>query len=333
MIKVAKPGKKFAAVGMFTKIIETIRTFFAGALENYDYGNIYILNEYAGVKRGWKILGRLQHGWSPNDYVSSTYYLNNYSDTYAWASRSEVWASSKGWKNFISIGAPWLYFLEIMSGQGWESSNLRSIDKSISELWVYSYHSNFRGQWSKDVLESFLDSALASESPNKVVLLYYLDYLDFLELENSKYSGLKIVTLGERRKTASADVHIFRLFDLLSHTRKVFLETPSTIMLYALSLGCEVSWLRTEIYERELSVLVQAENFELVRLMESACVRPELNLDYTLKELGHERMKSKEELRILFHWQNNVTYYLHRILSPLKSLLLIFPRIMKKSFG
>jgi len=304
MNSISRPESNLGHHSKLGKFLELIRTTSIGATENQDYGNTAILAEYCGVPITSWFQGRLQHGWAPY-LASESYYLNNYSRTIVWTKKSSDVAKAHGWSNFYDIGAPWLYLQKLMERDGWETShNPNHSYTSFGELWVYGNHSDLGEGDIPFGLENFILLAKANPNP-KTILLQYRDY-DALKCHNpDSLCGINVVTLGQRTNSVSAQSHLFRLFDLLRAHKKIVIDWPSTLLLYAITMGCEIEFLKTENLQIAVKAARTVGDIELEAILLRSHHSCGTLQNYAMAKLGQESMKSPNDLRQLLGWKSN----------------------------
>ena len=290
--------------------------------ENIDYGNLFILNEFAEVPLGTKVIGRIQHGWAAG-HKSGTPYLNNFIDTFVWSKESEKWARSKKWDNFHAIGAPWLYLLELLKRDGWDTKKENFENRQIDELWVYGAHSMSTDQLLESDLFDFLNTAKNSSAKNRIVLLSYTDYDKLKKDDFDYFQDMKIVTLGHRRNLASSNSHLFRLFDLLSNVKVVHIDHPSTLLLYAISVGCAINWVKGKAFSTAVSEARAKGLKSLTSLYEVNFLESGKFMDFADQELGKTSLRSPAELRELFNWRLNKSSKIRNAKRKLTTFLLL----------
>lgn len=296
---------------ILVKILEILKSSVGYYSENQVYGNLHILNEYCGVPIGTRIIGRLEH--SP--YLShvnshkaisssnSSTYKNNLSDTYVWLKRDEDSAKHMGWNNFKAIGAPWLYLLALKKSHGFDYLIPHS-DRNIDELWIFANHSvdKFQGGITKE-LRAFLVAVRQSKADSKLVALFYTDYFSLSKQNREEFSDLKIVTLlGSRLKSSSANAHLYTLFHLLSNVKCLTLDFPSTMMLYAMTLNCDIKWFKNVSYEMVKKEAIEIGSYDLVEVLTAKELTKEFKSKFAEKELGRDSLKTPQELRTIFGW-------------------------------
>jgi hypothetical protein len=320
------------------KIVDLLEGIVKNTNENIDYGNLYILNEYAGVPFGTKIVGRIQHGWAVG-FKSGTAYANNFMDSFVWSENTEAWAMNKGWNNMKAIGAPWLYLLAILEKDGWLGKKLELIEsRSIDQLWVYGLHSMSIDDGIQRDLINFLDIARTTGKGNIAVLLSYTDFDGLSKATFDRFSDLQIFTLGHRRNLSSANSHLYRLFDLLRNTKEVHLDYPSTLLLYAITLNCEVRWIPNSSFTLAKQSAIAVEDSLLTELLGLEKINPSKYKQFAYEYLGKESFKSPKELRSMFGWSDaglGIFQKIHRKSSSLAALPYRFTKIfiMKSTDG
>jgi hypothetical protein len=315
--------------GRLIRAIDLFKSIASGAEENLDYGNLHVLNEYAGVPIGLPILGRIQHGWVVRN-KSETYYTNNFMSTFVWSTKSLTWARDLGWRNFEAIGAPWLYLLENLKSDGWvPDSSGAKLNATIDELWIPGLHQvSIESGFDSDVSE-FLSKANSSKAKIKLVLLSYIDFDRLPNNVRSLYPNLEIVTLGHRRGSSSSNSHLVRIFHLLMNSKKIVIDFPTSLALYAMSVGSQIEWLKNNSYEQGLTLCDKTQNLELKAILEGEIQDTDLLKRYSLKALGSENLKTPEEIRRIFRWDAYVPFKLVRLFHSIWIFLLLPKRTLQ----
>ncbi|TRZ87990.1 MAG: hypothetical protein D4R83_01155 [Streptomycetaceae bacterium] len=301
----------------FGAFLETSRK---GARENLDFGNLFIMNEYAQVPIGTKILGRLQHGSVPLS-VAKAGYNNNLHSTYVWNFEAEKFANTLGWQNFHTVGAPWIYLLELQKSMGLNQTLVDTCEnRPIDELWIYANHSNYIDDGFESGLDSFLSAASQSNASEKLILLFWYDYIKLSPDIRSRYPQLRIITLGDRAKCSTANAHLFQLHGILTRTKSVVIDFPGTPFFYALSVGCKVIWLKNSNFASGLVEANLIESGELVKAMTEEVVEPSQYRQLVCDNLGLDHIKSPAEIRRLFHWNLNGLILLEALMVTFTTL-------------
>lgn len=286
-----------------TRALETLVSYFGHSSENEIYGNRRILCEYAGVDSSTLVFGRIQHGWVSSNN-QRTLIKNDLVDTYVWSNNSATHCTRNGLKRVTSIGSTWLYFLEIAKRLGWTVNGNDDSERSIDELWIYGAHSTKLQTGEPDhQLKEFLEAANNSNAKLKRVLLFYIDYHAAEDFIKNNYPSLKVITaLGSRLHSASADSHLFNIFWILNDSKRVILDVPTTALLYAITMGCKVSWYKNDNYHEVLRDSQERQDLNLITLLTLEDSINQQVMEIVNRELGLESMKSPKEIRDLFRW-------------------------------
>lgn len=304
------------------KIWENLVAIWVGSPENQVYGNTKILNHFANVPNN-PIRGRLQHGWpahSPNDL----YYKNDFLPTLVWTSEAKEAAVRKGWSNYQAIGAPWLYLLQILEGDGWDVSPSSELVSKTESLWVYGRHALETSASNKERLLEFLSNANQNANPGDYCLLYFEDFDILSQIERSEFARLRIVTLGQRSSSFISDSHLVRIFHLLKSVGRIRIDHPSTIVLYALTLGVEVDWVKNSFWQDAVFKAQELGFHDLVKLMNSTSSDSLSHTALAFSKLGVESMKTREDLRTTLFGKTRWSRFLRTTFIPVGNVLM-FP--------
>lgn len=303
MASISRPESNLGHHSSLGKFSELLRTITIGATENQDYGNAAILAEYCGVSINCFFQGRLQHGWAPYS-ASESYYLNDYSRTFVWSKKSRDAANKLGWRNFYDIGAPWLYLQAILERDGWSAlSSQRHESSQLKELWVYGNHSDLGNGDIQPELRDFILRAKENLNP-KTVLLQYRDF-DTLRIHDPKILlGIDVLTLGQRTNSVSAQSHLFRLYDLLREHKKLVIDWPSTLLLYAITMGCEIEFIENENLTTAIQLANKVNDIELEAILSTSFHSSGSLETYGLAKLGNDSLRSQLELAKLIGWHS-----------------------------
>lgn len=301
MNSISRPESNLGHHSKLGKFLELLRTNRIGATENQDYGNAAILAEYCGVSIDCRFQGRLQHGWAPYS-PSESYYLNDYSRTFVWSKKSRNAANNLGWRNFYDIGAPWLYLQALLERDGWSPwSSPRHESSQHKELWVYGNHSDLGQGDIQPQLRDFILRAKENLNP-KTVLLQYRDY-DTLRSHDPKILlGIDVLTLGQRTNSVSAQSHLFRLYDLLREHKKLVIDWPSTLLLYAITMGCEIEFIKNDNLTKAIQLANEVNDFELEAILSTTFHSSGSLETYGMEKLGKNSLRSPNELAKLIGW-------------------------------
>jgi hypothetical protein len=318
------------STSLLGKLYQNLKALGFGSPENRVYGNSSILSLYAGLTDK-SIRGRYQHGW-PAHSKNDLYYKNNYLPTFVWSEEAEFEAKKKGWNNFFSIGSPWIYMLEILDKDGWKTNYQEFEHKKISTLWVYGRHSlevNLNGN---KELVGFLRYVNAEARPGDLCLLYFEDFDSLSITELAKFEKLEIVTLGQRSSSFISEAHLVRIYHILRTVSIVKLDHPSTLALYALTLGVKVSWIQNSTWREASNRATDLGLFDLIDFMNST---PNESLDfvnYAYRKLGSSSIKSRKELRELLGWENKFSEIFKTFALSISTLVFFPARYLRINF-
>ena len=302
-------------------MLETLVSYLGRSSENEIYGNRRIFCEYAGVDSNSLIFGRIQHGWVSSN-IQRTLIKNDLVETFVWSQESRNHCATLGLKRVTPIGSPWLYMLEITRRLGWPISKSNSSERKIDELWIYGAHSTKIKTWNLDSqLLDFLDAANNSDGKTIYVMLFYVDFFLAEEYVKSNYPNLKVFTsLGGRLQSSSADSHLFNLFWILNNSKTVVLDVPTTALLYAITMGCSISWHKNKNYDSVLRDCVKRHDSNLISLLTITGETTQTIVEIANHELGLESLKSPEEIRALFRLKSDANSSLFKYFVTLKYL-------------
>ena len=311
-----------------TRVMEILISYLGFSSENEIYGNRKILCEYAGVDQNTKAMGRIQHGWV-HDSLGRTLIRNRILDSYVWSKVAENFCKSNGITNIKAIGAPWLYLLKIMENFGWNIDEHPRGSRNIDELWIYGSHSvGIDAGTQNEGLDKFLDAANRSAGSKVFVLLYYTDFYSLNQNKRNHYKNIKIITaLGARLRSSSSDAHLYVLFQILIQTKKIVLDIPTSALLYAISLGCEIEWYKSEEYTSYLTKAKIRGDADLAKIMENPNQSLKFLEAFIMNELGHESVKTAIALRRIFGWKKSGLSWAFRIHKAAHYFILVPFRI------
>jgi|688.fasta_scaffold456906_2 hypothetical protein len=304
------------------KIWENFIAMWVGSPENKVYGNSAILNHFADLANR-PISGRLQHGW-PAHSPEGLYYQNDYLPSFVWTYEAERAATQKGWKNFRAIGAPWLYLLSILENDGWDVSESNNSDENDKSLWVYGRHALGSDNSEKNRLLDFLALADSKATSVDYCLLYFEDFDMLTANERLQFKYLRIVTLGQRSSSFISDSHLVRIFHLLRSVGTLKIDHPSTLVLYALTLGLQIDWIRNSVWEDAVDKSKKLGLVELNALMYATPGESNQHKAFALRNLGLESIKSKGELRLILGAKNGWDQLVSISIRPIK-IIVEFP--------
>lgn len=318
------------STGFYEKIWENLAAIWVGSPENQVYGNSIILNHFANVSNN-PIRGRLQHGW-PAHSSNGLYYMNDFLPTLVWTSEAREAALQKGWSNYQSIGAPWLYLLQILEGDGWDVSSSSQSRNKTESLWVYGRHALETSTSNKERLIDFLSDANQKANQGDYCLLYFEDFDILSQIERLDFARLRIVTLGQRSSSFISDSHLVRIFHLLRSVGKIRIDHPSTLLLYALTLGVEVEWIKNSAWEEAVTRADELGLTDLTNLMNTKDSDSSSYRSFAFCQLGIESVKTREELREILLGNTLWSRFKNAIFVPVSTILMFPIKLLRTEF-
>jgi hypothetical protein len=268
---------------------------------NHFYGHAHVMARYAGLAQVPRIWGYLQHGWNVHDgFAVGTVFAPGF-PKYVWsdAPRRRGWAA--GLRNYLVVGSPWAYLLELEQQRAWELSQPKR-EGTI----VYPFH----GWEEQNIIGShdrYVAQIRATEDGPVTVCLYWNEY-EVPEVRRSyEQAGFRVISHGYRgylwkgTDTAFLDK---QLKELRAH-RRVVSNRLSTAIFYGASVGCEVGvYGDPMILEAERAVFGGiARQKRLWPELHQPCVPRDVAGELSRRELGSGLLLSPVELIDVFGWQ------------------------------
>lgn len=269
---------------------------------NHFYGHAHIMARYAGLGEVPRIWGYLQHGWNVVDgFAVGTPFAPGF-PKFVWshAVRRRGWAMGR--RDYVVVGSPWGYLLQLEQQEQWELSPPRR-EGTI----VYPFH-DWEGQSIVGSHQSFVDEIKANESGPTTICLYWNEFKDPDVRRAYESAGFRVISHGYRGlHWKDTDVRFLdkQLAELRRHERVVSNRLGSAIF-YGASVGCQVG-----VYGDPM--LLQAEdpvfggNERLRRLwpeLHQVSVPVETGRALARTELGLDVLLEPSELREVFRWQH-----------------------------
>jgi hypothetical protein len=171
--------------------------------------------------------------------------------------------------------------------------------ETIEELWVYGSHVTIADNVDGTSLINFINSAGSGGNVNRVYLLRDIEYAYLKNIDPALFIKFKILTLGPRRDSFFAVAHYLQLMTLLKSTRKVISNYPTTLLLYANTLSCEISFIEDSNFESALSFAISENDVPLQTFLKKGFIGQKDLDDYVNEILGVSSFRSREELRKL----------------------------------
>ncbi len=264
--------------------------------ENLIYGHLQILANECGFTNPPFLNGHLQHGWNGSDVFSTTALSRIRAKKYVWSTRvAENIATGKG-KNFIAVGAPWLYLLR---QQKVELENHFSSDGVIA----YPDHSqpweilnNIHPEYSEYLKKSF----------GKVtVSLHWTDYSNINVRKSYEKLGHQVITngVGTPWLPNFNTNYLKDQLTYLSNNNTFVSNSINTAAFYASSLGLDVIIGGPAGWTDKLDTKRYYGNFGLdywKQKLTDKKIRSALWKD----ELGFRHLLDKKSLRKTLEWES-----------------------------
>ncbi len=249
--------------------------------EQFRFGHREVLLDYISKDYGNLIQGFLQHGFHGKALAPWQTLPRTFSEDYpvfVWNQVTESSAKSLGNTHVHAIGAPWLYLLkqkEIDLGK--EGMLTRVQHTKARDVLVVPSHGSghFHPGGSYHQLPRAYRNLLGDADAS--VLLYYTEFCDPQIRKSWSDAGFEIFSSGmawgpEHRTLwtyngGRANFLANTLTTLLNH-RNVICQAPTTLALYAISLGIPTKINTAEEMPRALGIVNQGKGVERFRKLE-----------------------------------------------------------------
>ena len=269
---------------------------------NHWYGHAHILARYCGLIEVPRIWGYLQHGWNVHDgFAVGTAFVPGFPKFVgSEAPRRRGWAA--GIRNYVIVGSPWAYLLELERQREWERAN-HPREGTI----VYPFH----GWEQQSIVGShagYIEEIKATEEFTFKVCLYWHYYRDVGVRPTYEVAGLRLISHGYRGhlwRGTDTDFLDKQLAELRRHKRVVSNRMGSAL-LYGASVGADVGvYGDPMILEAERAALGGMERQRrLWPEMHQAFVPPEIARELARVELGLDQTLSRTELTETLGWRH-----------------------------
>jgi hypothetical protein len=269
---------------------------------NHFYGHAHVLARYAGLAEVPRIWGYLQHGWNVHDgYAVGTDFAPGFAK-YVWsdAPRRRGWAT--GLRNYVVVGSPWAYLLELKQQKAWEQSEPKR-EGTI----VYPFHG-----WEQQSIigshDTYVAQIKAREEGPITVCLYWNEFRIPEVRRSYEKAGFRVISHGYRGylwKGTDTNFLDKQLAELRSHKRLVS-NRLTTAIFYGASVGCDVGvYGDPMVLEAERAVLGgMARQKRLWPELHSPNIPRDAAEHHARIELGTDRLLSKIELIEALGWQH-----------------------------
>lgn len=274
---------------------------------NHWYGHSQILARYCGLEDPVppQIWGALQHGWNIEHGLGPNHFPHDGFPRFVWSEIAARRAQSRGWRDAVVIGAPWLYLL-VNNGLDPAAPEAGSTDRHGTIF--YPFHSWDRGTVSGDHTQLIADIR-ETEGDDVTICLYWLEYDDPAIRRVYEDAGFRVICHGRRGRTRhDADPAFLerQLAELLRH-RRVTSNRVTTAILYGLSVGCEAGVYGEPMQYWESSADAPEEDAlhrtqRMYGLLNQARIDPAAGRALAARELGIGHLAAPAELREMLGW-------------------------------
>jgi hypothetical protein len=211
--------------------------------ENRAYGHARTLSEYAGFDRTRWIPGALQHGWNPFDGIGMDDGAWRPLPKFVWADDNVRRGKQIGGRNYLAIGAPWLYLLRGPRGPARPESPTTS-GRTIA----FPFHATVHTQLVGSHADYARDLADGEAGRELTVCLQWLDAANPQTRKVYEDVGATVVTLG--RGTSGAPGHdgfLRRQLKLIGRHDRLVSNRLATCVFYGAAAGLEVGVYGTDM--------------------------------------------------------------------------------------
>lgn len=201
---------------------------------NHWYGHAHTMAAYCGLDPAAPppIQGVVQHGWTFVHGFGSAHKPPLGMTKFSWSDVSRRRGQLIGWRDYVSIGAPFLY-LQAIRPVGEETPREGTI-------W-YPFHGTADFESVSGDHDRLISQIKEVEEGPVTVCLYYVEYEQPETRERYENAGFRVICHGHRGTKWSGGTPDFldrQLSELRRH-RRVASNRLSTAVFYGLAAGCE----------------------------------------------------------------------------------------------
>lgn len=276
--------------------------------EQFRFGHREILLDYISKDYSNLIEGFLQHGFHGKKLAPWQTLPRNVFQNYpvfVWNQYTELEARSKGQTHVYAIGAPWLYLLR-QYGIDFDSKSpqLQVKDAKMRDVLIVPSHGS--GHYHPGEDYAILPRAYRRQIGNAKasVLLYYTEFCDPHVRNSWRSEGFEIFSSGmawgpEQRTlwtyNGGRKNFLHNTLETLSCHQNVICQIPTTLALYAISLGIPTKINTSQEIPKVLGIVDQGKGVDRLRRLESEMDQ------WAADTLGNEfnNLSVTEEKRIL----------------------------------
>ena len=264
--------------------------------ENRLYGHLSILSKYCGITGSVWLNGYLQHGWNGCDGFSNYAGYRRISKKYIWSKRALNDLVSRGGKNAVVIGSPWLYNLRV--------KNKLQLNPSANSDKVIAYPLHAQPWAPQNYLHSEYASYLKETYGEITISLHWSEYSNFEIVNTYKSLGHSPITYGVGTPWIKGFDNTFldnQLTQLLNHG-KIVTNAMQTSVLYAMSLGLSVEFGGPASWKKKVDEVGTYGNYGQDYWREKVLTQPEKTWK---TELGFEELLLPSDLVKSLGWDRS----------------------------
>jgi hypothetical protein len=201
--------------------------------ENRAYGHARALSEYSGFNRTRWVPGALQHGWNPFDGIGMFDGLWRPLPKFVWSEANARRGLERGGRNYIVIGAPWLYLLRNRATDATPGDTGSTI--------AFPFHATVHTRMVGSHAEYARDLMDGEGSRPLTVCLQWLDAQNPETRRAYQDVGANVITLGRGTSGAPGqESFLHRQLEVIAQHGRLVSNRLATCIFYGAAVGLEV---------------------------------------------------------------------------------------------
>ena len=204
---------------------------------NHFYGHAHIMARYVGLEEPPRMWGYLQHGWNMHDgFAVGTVFAPRY-PKFVWSQACARRGWADGLRDYVTVGAPWLYLLELEKQREW----LADAPERTGTI-VYPFH-GWEGQQVVGSHTEYVEEIKAAEGDVPITVCLHWNEFDNPEVRREyEAAGVRVITHGQRGYLwQDTDVaFLYRQLAEMRRHKRVVSNRMSSAVLYGATAGNEV---------------------------------------------------------------------------------------------
>lgn len=269
--------------------------------ENRAYGHAQILSEYAGFSRARWVPGALQHGWNPFDGIGMNDGAWRALPKFVWSDDNVRRGLELGGRNYLAIGAPWLYLLRM---QGRPTPPPERVRSTVA----FPFHATIHTRMVGSHADYARDLAEGEGARSLTVCLQWIDAANPETRRAYEDVGATVVTLG--RGTSGAPGHerfLHRQLALIGQHDRLVSNRLATCIFYGAAAGREVGIYGTDMSLEGQPRYTDSELPERWPQLHHHTVAADVAEAAWREQLGDRHVLEPEELRHIMGWDGRLT--------------------------